>query len=405
MLALEKDHSYCPKELTVKEPVNSVTSSTPKTKRKIEYTEYEEECESSFDDFHLDDLDRSYQPESDDGESDSESDNESDIVENGNNTIAEERKFIVFESSLDKLIHMGRCLDCNSAVLNVTKTVIGTMLKIRTECINGHEIINWTSQPITGSKMPAGNLLCAAAILFSGQNYRSTAKFIELMNIPFIGPTTYYKCQKDILIPVVNHFWAKEREEIYHELRCRGNVQLAGDGRCDSPGFCAKYCTYTFMDVHTGKVVDFEIKQVTQTGTSQSMEKAGFEETLDRIIDNGVEVTAISTDRHTGIKKIMKEKYKEVGIDHQFDPFHVANWVRKQLHAKTKYKKYSALAPWVKAVVNHIWWSARTCGGDPKMLEERWVSVMNHVVNEHEWADSEVFHKCEHRYDIFQKCN
>lgn len=27
------------------------------------------------------------------------------------------------------------------------------------------------------------------------------------------------------------------------------DIKLAGDGRFDSPGHCARYCTYTFIDV------------------------------------------------------------------------------------------------------------------------------------------------------------
>lgn len=32
-------------------------------------------------------------------------------------------------------------------------------------------------------------------------------------------------------------------------------LDLAGDGRCDSPGYCAKYLTYSMLDVQVGKIV------------------------------------------------------------------------------------------------------------------------------------------------------
>ena len=42
-------------------------------------------------------------------------------------------------------------------------------------------------------------------------------------------------------------------------LKKQNLVVLTGDGRCDSPGHCAKYCTYTIMDSTTGKIVDLEV--------------------------------------------------------------------------------------------------------------------------------------------------
>ncbi|KAH6921213.1 hypothetical protein HPB50_027799 [Hyalomma asiaticum] len=34
-------------------------------------------------------------------------------------------------------------------------------------------------------------------------------------------------------------------------------IHLAGDGRCDSPGFSAKYMTYSFMEAKSSKVIHF----------------------------------------------------------------------------------------------------------------------------------------------------
>ena len=35
-----------------------------------------------------------------------------------------------------------------------------------------------------------------------------------------------------------------------------------GDGRCDSPGYCAKYGSYTLIEEEMNRVVDFELVQV-----------------------------------------------------------------------------------------------------------------------------------------------
>ena len=37
---------------------------------------------------------------------------------------------------------------------------------------------------------------------------------------------------------------------------------MGGDGRCDSPGFCAKYGTYSCMDLKTNNILDLQLVQV-----------------------------------------------------------------------------------------------------------------------------------------------
>ncbi|CAG2218046.1 unnamed protein product [Mytilus edulis] len=42
-------------------------------------------------------------------------------------------------------------------------------------------------------------------------------------------------------------------------------VVLGGDGRCDSPGYSAKYGSYTLMDLNTNKILDIQLVQISQT--------------------------------------------------------------------------------------------------------------------------------------------
>ena len=47
------------------------------------------------------------------------------------------------------------------------------------------------------------------------------------------------------------------------EVRESGQkLTLLGDGRSDSQGHCAKFCTYSLVDADSGKVVAMEIVQV-----------------------------------------------------------------------------------------------------------------------------------------------
>ncbi|XP_044172506.1 uncharacterized protein LOC114961035 [Acropora millepora] len=124
------------------------------------------------------------------------------------------------------------------------------------------------------------------------------------------------------------------------------------------------------------------------------MEKKGFIETLSHIEANGIKVDTISTDRHPQIKKEMRVNHGE--IEHQFDPWHLAKSVSKKLAKASKKSGCNDLAPWIPSIVNHLWWSAESCNRDPDVLREKWLSVIHHVTNRHEWPGNRYFHKCQH---------
>lgn len=55
--------------------------------------------------------------------------------------------------------------------------------------------------------------------------------------------------------------WEEEQEKLLGELRDQP-LDLAGDGRCDSPGYSAKYLTYSLHAPHVNKIVHLEQVQV-----------------------------------------------------------------------------------------------------------------------------------------------
>ena len=99
---------------------------------------------------------------------------------------------------------------------------------------------------------------------------------LKLLNLKFFSHTTYYNIQKKYLFPVVNKAWKEEKSSVLDEVKSNGPVSLIGDGRCDSPGHNAKYCTYTIM-TDEGKVAAINVVQVTEVTLSNAMEKEGFE--------------------------------------------------------------------------------------------------------------------------------
>ena len=78
--------------------------------------------------------------------------------------------------------------------------------------------------------------------------------------------------QTKVLFPSVNKVYKTARNRIVGTLsNCTVNV--VGEGRCDSPGFNAKYGTYALMNAQTNLILDFHIVQVSTVGNSLQMEK------------------------------------------------------------------------------------------------------------------------------------
>ena len=79
------------------------------------------------------------------------------------------------------------------------------------------------------------------------------------------------------------------------------DLKLSGDGRCDSPGYSAKYCTYSLMDSATDLISDYKLIQSSETGSSVAMEKEGLRRSLNYLLERNVSINTIATDRHKGV--------------------------------------------------------------------------------------------------------
>ena len=73
-------------------------------------------------------------------------------------------------------------------------------------------------------------------------------------------------------------------------------AKLGGDGRCDSPGYSAKYCTYSVMEQESSQILHFHVTNVAETaGNSNLMEKQGLIKVLEKLSTSGVAVESITT--------------------------------------------------------------------------------------------------------------
>ena len=86
------------------------------------------------------------------------------------------------------------------------------------------------------------------------------------LGVSTISEQAFYDTQKNILQPVIEKRWVKEREAVIEELVAAGTpLTIAGDGRADSPGHSAKFGVYTGLETNINKIVDFELVQVCNT--------------------------------------------------------------------------------------------------------------------------------------------
>ena len=108
------------------------------------------------------------------------------------------------------------------------------------------------------------------------------------------------------------------------------------------------------MDDDTGKVVEFNVVQVSEVSSSNAMEKEGFKRCLENLDNNHVKVNRIATDRHVSVSSFMDKECP--GINHQYDVWHISKWVVKKLTNKAKLKGCEELFPWIQSISNHIWW-------------------------------------------------
>lgn len=310
-----------------------------------------------------------------------------------NTTAPKEKKFIVFESQLNKLfVH---CQKCCGPIDTTSQKTRGSMIIITANCINGHAT-TWQSQPsIDGSG--AGNLLIPAAILFSGNTYKRIADFAKYINLEFVSSSYYYKIQSTTLFPVVHQTWKKSQTSVVRKIKQSSSVDVCGDGRCDSPGHSAKFGTYTLMDESSRLIIEFSVVQVTEVTSSNAMEYEGCKRTLDSIIKKKVPIRCLTTDRHITVTAKMRSNYPK--IKHQYDVWHLSKWVTKKLTMKAKKKGCEELMPWIQSVANHFWWSAATCDEDVDILQEKWLSLLHHIVGKHRWRASsthKLIKKCGH---------
>ena len=116
---------------------------------------------------------------------------------------------------------------------------------------------------------------------------------------------------------------------------------FSGDAHFDSPGFSAKYGSYSLMAQLSKKIFTTKLVHVSEAGSSQGCEK-GFTQCRNELKANNIPFELLATDRHPGISKYMKELDEE---DLECDLWHVDKSVKKSFLKHPRRKAVLKLLP------------------------------------------------------------
>ncbi|XP_071819789.1 uncharacterized protein [Apostichopus japonicus] len=301
--------------------------------------------------------------------------------------IIEEEKCIVSLSKLLellKLIHGEYCTHTNcTKTLCYQWSAIGTAIIFSWKCEDGHVCGKWYSQN-RFCGIFTGNIQFSSAVTISGNNYSKMALYFKVSKVFFVSNTTFLRVQRLYVTPAVKATWQKVQKAEFCKLKDKG-LCVAGDARTDSPGHCAQYCTYSFMDDDSSKILHLEVVDVREVGgKSPNMERVGFERGLDFLMKE-FKICEVVTDAHVQIKALLKNCPKYDGISHQVDVWHGAKNLVKKLSNVANAKENTDLHLWIPAIRNHFWYSAKECGGNDIKIKSIFLSLLHHIVDEHQW--------------------
>lgn len=171
-------------------------------------------------------------------------------------------KYIVFWTSILELFKFIHCSRCGELDLTMHHNVSGTMLLVAFTCRGCGYKTRWNSQPKIGST-PAGNILLSSAIITSGAIATKILRLFGHMNVASIAKRTFFRHQRHLLFPTVKKIWLDHQTWIIAALQAdQRYLVVGGDGRHDSPGHSAKFCSYTMIEMVAKVIIDTQLVQV-----------------------------------------------------------------------------------------------------------------------------------------------
>jgi len=166
---------------------------------------------------------------------------------------------VVYKSCLAELLVC--CPECGLSC-SVTWHVVGTFVAATRQCSRCAFTSKWYSQPMI-KDIPAGNLHMSAAMYFSGASFAKMQRVFAALRLQCISSSTFYRHVQQLLQPTIFSMWNDHQRQLLDTLSQRsGDIVLGGDMRADSPGHCAKYGSYTVMELTSHRLIYISLIQV-----------------------------------------------------------------------------------------------------------------------------------------------
>ena len=219
-------------------------------------------------------------------------------------------RVIVTVAKLEEL-HGRKCKElhegvlCGSDVKYDAKFGKASVLVLSWSCKNNHRGI-WRSSEIlkviNNNNIYVNDMMIPAALVLTGNNYSKFSLLCQALNVKIPGEQSFLNSQKHYIAPTVFDFWKQMNVACSNVL---GDKELCilGDGRSDSPGHCARYCSYVVMESETGAVLDMQIVDKRETkGISTNMEVYAAEKIIIKLKDR-YKMNEIVTDASSSVAK------------------------------------------------------------------------------------------------------
>ncbi|KAG7513654.1 hypothetical protein JOB18_013274 [Solea senegalensis] len=299
-------------------------------------------------------------------------------------------KYLVYE---DCLLELFKSCPICSSVCTVQSYTKGTFISVTQKCLYPTCLYTrqWKSQPLLGST-PAGNLHLSAAVVYTGSSFVQTKRVLNSMHLRTFSRKMHQNHVDNYILPSVLHRWRSHQTSLLQELKQGPTVTLGGDIRANIPGRCSKYGSYSMMDLNSNKVVDIQLVQSNEVGSSVHMEKEGLIRSLELLERSGVNVTSLVTDRRTWVEQLIQEQKPD--IDHFYDVWRLCKAISKKVDAISKEKDCHMVKSWQKSIENHLYWSASSSSSEEETVA-KWTSLLNHMQNVHIHKNP-LFPKCLH---------
>ncbi|XP_065068067.1 uncharacterized protein LOC135693488 isoform X2 [Rhopilema esculentum] len=243
-------------------------------------------------------------------------------------SLVEDEKFICSLTQLENLVGCISCDICGQKRKVKKHGFIGSVAEVWLECENKHAMKWSSSETVNG--VYAINLQLLSSIILSGNLYVKVSLLAKLLNLKIPSDVSFYRIAKHYVNPTVDEWW-EEMQSLIFRLFAGKEVTLGGDGRNDSPGHCATYCTYSFIDTVSDLIVHQEIVDVRDANMkSPNMEKLGCKKGLDKLQKN-MKVRGFVTDDHSQISAMLKNDNSFTEIKFQKDVWHKSAKLTKKL--------------------------------------------------------------------------